>query len=432
MFKTLPGFREFYPEDRAKRDFIFDKWRNAAKSFGFVEFDPPVLEPLELFTEKSGEEIKSQLFEFVDKGDRAVSLRPEMTPSLARMVGAHAKGIRKPVKWFAIGENYRYERQQKGRLRAFYQYNADILGEESLAADAEVIALLIESLRSFSLTENEFKLRLGDRKLWVYFLRMAGITEELDMKVLSVVDKIEKVNAQAFDEMLAEALSGTNLNVAEISEKIHSFVKTSSIEQICGIAETASDDFKARVGDWQSLLALLGNMGYGDYIKPDMGIVRGLAYYTGFVFEAFQTVGTGRALAGGGRYDNLVKKLGYPDMPAVGFGMGDVTVGDLLELTGKSGAVSDALDIYAVIGDESLRAKALPYIFGLRRRGLKVDYSFKEASFGKQFKTADALKAKYAVIFGGDEFANASVKIKNLANASETLVKLGDLQKFDF
>ena len=173
-------------------------------------------------------------------------------------------------------------------------------------------------------------------------------------------------------------------------------------------------------------------MGYADYVKPDMGIVRGLAYYTGFVFEAFQTVGTGRALAGGGRYDNLVKKLGYPDMPAVGFGMGDVTVGDLLELTGKSGAVSDALDIYAVIGDESLRAKALPYIFGLRRRGLKVDYSFKEASFGKQFKTADALKAKYAVIFGGDEFANASVKIKNLTNASETLVKLADLQQFNF
>ena len=172
MFKTLPGFREFYPEDCAKKNYIFGVWQKVARSFGFSEFEPPVLEQLDLFTEKSGEEIKSQLFEFVDKGGRAVSLRPEMTPSLARMVGARAGGIRRPVKWFAIGENYRYERQQKGRLRAFFQYNADILGEESLNADAEIIALLIESLRGFGLTENEFKLRLGDRNLWVLFSKV--------------------------------------------------------------------------------------------------------------------------------------------------------------------------------------------------------------------------------------------------------------------
>ena len=175
MFKTLPGFREFYPEDCAKKNYIFGVWQKVARSFGFSEFEPPVLEQLDLFTEKSGEEIKSQLFEFVDKGGRAVSLRPEMTPSLARMVGARAGGIRRPVKWFAIGENYRYERQQKGRLRAFFQYNADILGEESLNADAEIIALLIESLRGFGLTENEFKLRLVVSRRRVYFHKKAPI-----------------------------------------------------------------------------------------------------------------------------------------------------------------------------------------------------------------------------------------------------------------
>ena len=192
-FKTLPGFREFYPEDYAKKSYLFSCWRGVARSFGFQEFEPPVLEQLDLFTEKSGEEIKSQLFEFVDKGERAVSLRPEMTPSLARMVGAKAAGIRRPVKWFAIGENYRYERQQKGRLRAFYQFNADILGEASLNADAEIIALLIESLRVFGLDENQFKLRLGDRNLWVLFLQNSGVEDERLIAVLSVIDKLEKV-----------------------------------------------------------------------------------------------------------------------------------------------------------------------------------------------------------------------------------------------
>ena len=159
QFRTLPGFREFYPEEFARKSRLLAAWRAVARSYGFCEFEPPVLEQLELFTEKSGEEIKSQLFEFVDKGDRAVAMRPEMTPSLARMVGARAGAIRRPVKWFAIGENYRYERQQKGRLRAFYQYNADILGEPSINADAEIISLLVDSLRVFGLDQSHFSPR---------------------------------------------------------------------------------------------------------------------------------------------------------------------------------------------------------------------------------------------------------------------------------
>ncbi len=430
MFKTLPGFREFYPEDCAKKNYIFGVWRRAARSFGFSEFEPPVLEQLDLFTEKSGEEIKSQLFEFVDKGGRAVSLRPEMTPSLARMVGAKAAGIRRPVKWFAIGENYRYERQQKGRLRAFFQYNADILGEESLDADAEVIALLIESLRGFGLTENEFKLRLGDRTLWVLFLESAGVPDAKIIPVLSVIDKLEKVSPEALREMTVAALDGTGLDADALVGKIKNFISLRDLDSMRAAFDAdgeLAERVDARIADWRKLVSILESLGVGAFISPDLSIVRGLAYYTGFVFEAFQTVGTGRALAGGGRYDNLVKKLGYQDMPAVGFGMGDVTVSDLLELVGKSGELRDAPDAYFVIGSENVRPKALAIISALRRSGVKTDYPLKQASFGKQFKQADAVGAAKAYILGDDELAQGIVKIKDLKSGETSAVALSSL-----
>ncbi len=430
MFRTLPGFREFYPEDCAKKNYIFGVWRTAARSFGFSEFEPPVLEQLDLFTEKSGEEIKSQLFEFVDKGGRAVSLRPEMTPSLARMVGAKAAGIRRPVKWFAIGENYRYERQQKGRLRAFFQYNADILGEDSLNADAEVVALLIESLRGFGLTENEFKLRLGDRTLWVLFLENAGVPEEKIIPVLSVVDKLEKVSPEALREMTAEALKGTDLDADILVGKIRAFIAVRDIDAMRSYFDAQGElavRVDARIAQWRELLKILESLGVGAFISPDLSIVRGLAYYTGFVFEAFQIVGTGRALAGGGRYDNLVKKLGYQDMPAVGFGMGDVTVSDLLELVGKSKSLSDRPDVYFVIGSENVRSKAMRIATALRRSGVKVDYPLKALSFGKQFKQADAVGASKAYILGDDELAAGVVKIKDLKTGEESSSKIDEL-----
>ena len=432
MFKTLPGFREFYPEDCAKKNYIFGVWQKVARSFGFSEFEPPVLEQLDLFTEKSGEEIKSQLFEFVDKGGRAVSLRPEMTPSLARMVGARAGGIRRPVKWFAIGENYRYERQQKGRLRAFFQYNADILGEESLNADAEIIALLIESLRGFGLTENEFKLRLGDRNLWVLFLESAGVPEDKIIPVLSVVDKLEKVSPEALDEMTAKAIEGTGLDASVLIEKIRKFIVINDVDSMrlaFDVEGELLERVEKRIAQWRELISILDSLGVGAFISPDLGIVRGLAYYTGFVFEAFQTVGTGRALAGGGRYDNLVKKLGYQDMSAVGFGMGDVTVADLLELTGKTGALVDAPDAYLVIGSDSVRSKALELATSLRRSGVKVDYPLKSQSFGKQFKQADAVGAKKAIILGEDELSAGIVKVKDLKSGEETQCAFSDILK---
>ena len=353
-----------------------------------------------------------------------------MTPALARMVGAKAAGIRRPVKWFAIGENYRYERQQKGRLRAFFQYNADILGEESLNADAEVVALLIESLRGFGLTENEFKLRLGDRTLWVLFLENAGVPEEKIIPVLSVVDKLEKVSPEVLREMTAEALKGTDLDADILVGKIRAFIAVRDIDAMRSYFDAQgelAERVDARIAQWRELLKILESLGVGAFISPDLSIVRGLAYYTGFVFEAFQIVGTGRALAGGGRYDNLVKKLGYQDMPAVGFGMGDVTVSDLLELVGKSKSLSDRPDVYFVIGSENARSKAMRIATALRRSGVKVDYPLKALSFGKQFKQADAVGASKAYILGDDELAAGVVKIKDLKTGEESSSKIDEL-----
>ena len=429
-FRTLPGFREFYPEDFARISRLFEGWRKTARGFGFSEFQPPILEQLNLFTEKSGEEIKSQLFEFVDKGNRAVAMRPEMTPSLARMVGARAGGIRKPVKWFAIGENYRYERQQKGRLRAFYQYNADILGESSLNADAEVIALLIESLRVFGLNETHFKLRLGDRTLWVLFLQSRGVDDARLIPVLSVVDKFEKVSPAALSEMMKEALAGTDISADALIADIRALAGLDSVEKLGEFLSQKCPDnaqIPARIQDWKDLLALLEGLGVAQFVAVDMGIVRGLAYYTGFVFEAFQIVGTGRALAGGGRYDNLVGKLGYQAMPAVGFGMGDVTVADLLELVGKLQSDDFSPQVYTVIGSEAVRKDALAVVGKLRENGIRTDYPLKSAGFGKQFKQADAVGAKFALIIGEDEIKNGTLKIKDLKTAEEKTATLEEI-----
>ena len=433
MFKTLPGFREFYPEECARRNFVFSKWRAAAESFGFREFDPPVHEPLGLFTEKSGEEIRAQLFEFVDKGGRAVALRPEMTPSLARMVGAKAAGIRRPVKWFAIGENYRYERQQKGRLRAFFQYNADILGDASIGADAEIIALLIESLRAFGLTEGEFRLRLGDRTLWALFLQSMGVEGEFIVPVLSAMDKIEKVSPEALEEMVAKALEGSGADAGRIVSAAREMIRARSLDEIrasFAAAPKLAEKIDARMGDWRRLLDLFSALGVREYVSPDLGIVRGLAYYTGFVFEAFQTVGTGRALAGGGRYDNLIGRLGYQDMPAVGFGMGDVTVSDLLELSGRGGSLDVRPDAYVAVGSPECRAKALEIVSALRRAGLRVDYPLRDAPFGKQFRQADSVGAKFAVVVGPDEVSKNRAKIKDLSTGGESEADFAALADF--
>jgi histidyl-tRNA synthetase len=415
-FQSLPGFRDFYPEDFSRRQHIFRVWRQAAHAFGFQEYDAPVLEPLELYTTKSGDEIEGQLFSFTDKGGREVSLRPEMTPTVCRLVGAKAGALKRPIKWFSIAEFYRYERAQKGRLRAFHQLNADIFGEAGPEAEIELIALLIQCLSGFGLTKDDFYVRVSDRDLWFFYLEAIGFNEAQARGILSAVDRHEKMGDDAF---IGYVEKFGPLDPAA-KAKVLAFLGIKGLPALeTALASFDAPKLSARVADWRKLLGGLAAMGLADFVEVDLGVVRGLAYYTGFVFEAFDRKGDLRALAGGGRYNDLIKKLGFADLPAAGFAIGDVTTSLLLEQRGLTPKYVSMPDVYVVMDGENGRQQAFPCVSELRAGGLRVDYPFKEQAFGKQFKAAAESGARLAVIFGGDELARGVVKIRDMGDRSE-------------
>jgi histidyl-tRNA synthetase len=423
-FQTLPGFREFYPEDLARRNHIFRLWRQTANAFGFAEYDAPVLEPLELYKAKSGDEIEGQLFNFTDKGGREVALRPEMTPTVCRLVGAKANALKRPIKWFSIAEFYRYERAQKGRQRSFFQLNADIFGEPGPEAEIELIAMLVQSFCAFGLTEQDFYIRLSDRNLWFYYLEALGLDEPRVKEMLSAIDKFEKLGDDAF-KTYEEKLGALD---AVLKAKVLAFLEIKSLGALeAALGSTSGEKLGARLADWKKLLAGLDAMGLSRFVEVDLGVVRGLAYYTGFVFEAFDRKGELRALAGGGRYDDLVQKLGGPALPAVGFAIGDVTTGLLLEQRGLTPTFVQAPDVYVVVGGEKERLAAFADIHTLRAMGRRVDYPLKDLAFGKQIKAAAESGAKLALIYGGDELAKGVVKVRDLSERSERDVPRADL-----
>jgi histidyl-tRNA synthetase len=429
-FQTLPGFRDFYPEDLARRSHLFRVWRQTAHAFGFSEYDAPVLEPLELYRAKSGDEIEAQLFSFTDKGGREVALRPEMTPTVCRLVGAKANSLKRPIKWFSLAEFYRYERMQKGRGRCFSQLNADIFGEPGPEAEIELIALLVQCLCAFGLTEQDFTVRLSDRNLWFYYLEALGFDEERARALLVAIDKHEKMGDEAF-RAFSEKF-GPLEDAAR--DRILGFLGVKSIDalrravgQSGHLADEAAAKLVARLADWEKLLEGLGAMGLANFVAVDLGVVRGLAYYTGFVFEAFDRKGTLRALAGGGRYDDLVAKLGGPPLPASGFAIGDMTFSLLLEERGLTPVVTQAPDVICVLGGPAERLAAFADIHALRTAGYRVEYPFKDASFGKQFKAAAESGAKLALIYGADELAKGVVRIRDLVERTERDVPRGQV-----
>ena len=398
--QPLPGFRDFLPDDCAFRNAIFARWREVCAGYGFVEWDGPVLEPTELYKKKSGPEIVAQLFNFTDKGDREVALRPELTPSLARVVAAHEREFRKPLKWFSIPQCFRYEKQQRGRLREHFQLNCDLLGDASAAADVEVIALAIDLLRAFGFTASDVVVRLSDREFWTDLLRKQGVANDRWSELLQVIDKSER----------------------EPREK--------TAERLGPLAEPVFEvlDGGGRSEKLEELVRQLGDRGLADYAKIDLSIVRGLAYYTGVVFEIFDRAGELRAIAGGGRYDNLISQLsdGAVSLPAIGFAMGDVVLGDLIKETPPvlerlADVVSrqSALDLYLIVAKEERRPDALRQLQQLRDAGWRVDYPLTPAKVGKQFQTAEALGARVTLLFG-DEWP--AVKMKTLATREEILV----------
>lgn len=403
----LPGFRDFYPEplphtdvwSADARQYIFDKWRTMARRYGFREYDGPPLEPLELFTTKSGEEIVGQLYNFNDKGERAIALRPEMTPTLARMVAAHERNYKKPIKWFAIPQLYRYERQQKGRLREHFQFNADIFGESDVAADAELIALLIDTLRSFGLTANDFVIRLSSRNAWEEFFNHRCKDTARAYEFYQIIDKLEREEPPQSKEKLAKL----GLSFDEVS----SFIKSGE-----------------PTGELATILANLRARGLSEFVKVDYHVIRGLAYYTGVVFEAFDKKSEFRAIAGGGRYDNLVKLIsgGKVNLPALGFGLGDVVLLELLKARGLLPKFDAAVDVFCLIEDETLRANSLKLIHDLRGAGHTVEYSLTAAKPDKQFKRAQELKAAFTAKLERDDSGTTTIRLKNLQTREEKSV----------
>ena len=392
---ALPGFRDFYPEDFAARAFILNTWRDVARRFGFVEYDGPPLEPLDLYTKKSGDEIVGQLYNFTDKGDRQVALRPEMTPTFARMVGARVNALRKPVRWFSIPQLFRYERQQKGRLREHFQLNVDIVGETDVAADAELMAVAIECMRGFGLGPGDVRARVSDRRLLLAILRALMVEDAHVADAFAVVDKLDRQPRDVSVEKLRAA--GVN---ASATERLVSLKDLDSVQAI----RTAFPD-KA-VGEcldaFARYLADAEALGVREWIEIDLTIVRGLAYYTGIVFELFDAQGEFRAICGGGRYDTLLASLGGADAPALGFGMGDVVLGELLKARGKMPAAAAAIDYWVAYDEAGQRAKAMRVATSLRRSGKAVEYALHPVQLGKQLKAATAAGAARAVILRAD------------------------------
>lgn len=379
--ERLPGFRDFYPEPLPSkeassfdvRSFIFDRWRATARRYGFREYDGPPLEPLDLYIAKSGEEIVQQLYNFVDKGDRSVALRPEMTPTLARMIAASERNYKKPIKWFAIPQLFRYERQQKGRLREHFQLNADIFGEGDPAADAELISLLIDSLRACGLTEQDFVVRLSSRNAWQDFFARRSSDAARAYEFYQIIDKMEREKPEVTDERLR----ALGIDPQEVRTFVESGQPTDEL---------------------QSILDNLDSRGLKPFVQIDYNIIRGLAYYTGPVFEAFAKGPSMRAIAGGGRYDNLVKLIsgGKVDVPALGFGMGDVVLADLLQEKKVLPTLRPELDLFVLIEEEALRGASLRLVQQARDQGLSVEYSLTPAKSDKQFKRALELNARFS------------------------------------
>jgi histidyl-tRNA synthetase len=414
--KALPGFRDFYPADLALRSHILGTWRAVAARYGFEEYDGPPLEPLELYTAKSGDEIVGQLYNFIDKGGREIALRPEMTPTLARMVAARANGLKKPIRWFAVPQLFRYERQQRGRLREHFQLNCDLIGEPGPLGDAEIIALAIDVMRAFGLGPGDVRVRLSDRRVLRALLLGAGVTEGQLPAAFQAVDKIERVDRPALAELLTKAgLSGSAVDGVFAAAELRG---QAAIQAALGrVSEgPAAGEPLGRI------VQALDAMGLGEYLEVDLTIVRGLAYYTGTVFELFDAGRTLRAICGGGRYDGLLQALGGVDLPALGFGMGDVVLGELLRERGLVPTDVASIDVFvAAITEEDL-----PFVLALahelRDAGLRAEYALSLQPVGRQLKLADARNARFALVLGPDDRARGQVQLKDLRGKGQEAV----------
>ena len=418
MTQGVRGTRDFYPEDMRLRNWLFERFHSAARSHGFEEYDAPVLESEELYTRKAGEEIVGQLYNFEDKGGRRVALRPEMTPSLARMVMARAGGLALPIKWYSIPQCWRYERTQRGRGREHYQWNVDIWGMNGIEADAELLSVLVQFFDSVGLNSEDLVIRISSRKVLEEVLGSLGLEGEIFAQTCVIVDKMDKLP----EDVIEAQLSDLGLS----SESISTIRSVLGITDLEYLSSALASDSEALI-ELQTLFSLCDSYGISDWVSFDASVVRGLAYYTGPVFEAHDRAGNLRAICGGGRYDKLIGTLGGNDLPATGFGFGDMVVMELLADKGLLPELSNGVgDVVFGMGSE-LRGAAMQVAAKLRSAGRTVDLVLEEKKMKWVFKHAERCGATRLVMVMPDEWAEGKVRIKDLDTGEESTVAMEDL-----
>jgi len=407
--QIVKGTRDFYPEAMAQRNWLYANLRAAAQLFGYQEYDGPFIETLELYAAKSGEElVKEQSFVFTDRGGEQVTLRPELTPSLARMVATRQGQLPRPIRWWSFGPFWRYERPQKGRAREFYQWNVDLLGVDSPAADAELAAVGVTFFRLVGLTPNEIRLKFNNRRLMDGEIAALGLSE-LKSQVFRLIDRREKMSAQAWEKYAGEQ----GLTPAQF-DGLQVVLNNRDLWQ-------KSDEARAFVEAAEAL-------GIGEFLEFDPTVIRGLDYYTGNVMEAWDRDGEFRSIFGGGRYDNLVGDVGGDPVPGVGFAMGDMVMGLVAQKFGKTPALrASPAEVLVTIFDKTSVTESLRLAAELRAGGVKAEWYPEPAKLERQLKYADATGVRFAAIVGPDELAQGQVTLRDLAERSQARVARGEL-----
>lgn len=421
-FQAPRGTRDFYPEHMARLNWLFDHWRQVSRRHGFEEYEGPLYEHLELYTVKSGEGIVSELFSFQDRGERDLAIRPEITPTLARMIAAKAAALPRPIKWFSMPRACRAERPQRGRLREFFQWNVDVLGSESVLADAECIFVMLDFLRTVGLGPDLVEVQVNSRTIVGALLEQEGVSPDRHERVFTVMDRYQKLEPDAFREfVLSQGFTDVDFDL------ITRIIRIPDLDAMKDLVK--SDQAKCEFDRLNELKGYLDHFGVGDYFRYRADVVRGLAYYTGIVFEVFDRGSKLRAIAGGGRYDNLIRLFNGPDMPAVGFGMGDPVLMELLadlkllpETDGAQGP-----QVFVIDADAEMFQTALEMVGRLRMRGIAAEMSYKRQAVGKQFKQAASRCARTAVVLGRETREQKLLTIKNLDDGTQSQV---DLEKF--
>ncbi|MHC4623401.1 MAG: histidine--tRNA ligase [Planctomycetota bacterium] len=417
----VKGTRDFYPPDMAVRNWIIDGWKRVSIRNGFEEYDGPIFEYLKMFQMKSGDEIVEQLFSLQDRGGRDLAIRPEITPTLARMVNQQINSLARPIKWFSVPRLCRAERPQKGRLREFFQWNIDIIGVDDVLADAEVIFCAVDYLQEAGLTSDDIVVRISSRQMLAALLESIGIAANDLEPLYAVLDKRSKLPDEAFEEMLSEQVADKQKR-----DKITELMAVESIEEI-GKCVKLSESARKSVDELRRLFELLGTMGVGQFCRFDISIVRGLAYYTGIVFEIYDKASELRAIGGGGRYDDLLKQFGGPNIPATGFGIGDCVLGILLEEKGllQKHLPSLQADYFVAFADGQYFQQAIEIVAKLRRTGRSANFSYRNTTLAKQLKQASAQSARECVIVGA-ELEEGKLAVKDMSTGEQRLVNANE------